>query len=92
MYCNDLYIIKTGKRPCISIKPKLVGKPPVPRIYAKMLFIENYFFVIIQGGIQTNQTFWDNIAENYNWIKPIINDERGTEKRTYWKNKVLNLL
>ena len=57
MYCNDLYIIKTGKRPCISIKPKLVGKPPVPRIYAKMLFIENYFFVIIQGGIQTNQTF-----------------------------------
>ena len=91
MYCNDLYIIKTGKRPCISIKPKLAGKPPEPRIYAKMLFIENYFFVIIHGGIKTNQTFCDNIAvlnlENYNWIKPIIDDEKGTEKKLIGRTK-----
>ena len=83
MYCNDLYIIKIGSRPCINIKPKIAGKPPEPRIHAKMLFLENYFFVIIHGGIQMNQIYCDNIAvlnlENYNWIKPIIDEERGTE-------------
>ena len=85
MYCNDLYVIKTGKKPCTNIKPKISGKPPEPRIHSKMLFIENYFFVIIHGGIQSDQNFCDNIAvlnlENFNWIKPIIDDERGTEKR-----------
>ena len=85
MYCNDLFILKTGKRPCINIKPKISGRPPEPRIHAKMLFVENYFFVIIHGGIRINQTFCDNIAvlnlENYNWIKPIIDDENGSEKR-----------
>ena len=83
IYCNDLYIIKIGKRPCINIKPKIAGKPPEPRIEAKMLFLENYFFIIIHGGIKMNQIFCDNIVvlnlENFNWIKPIIDDERGTE-------------
>ena len=83
IYCNDLYIIKIGKRPCINIKPKIAGKPPEPRIQAKMLFLENYFFIIIHGGIKMNQNFCDNIVvlnlENFNWIKPIIDDERGTE-------------
>ena len=91
MYCNDLFILKTGNRPCINIKPKISGKPPEPRIHAKMLFIENYFFVIIHGGIKINQTFCDNIAvlnlENYNWIKPIIDDEGGTEKRLIGRTK-----
>ena len=91
MYCNDLFILKTGNRPCINIKPKISGKPPEPRIHAKMLFIENYFFVIIHGGIKINQTFCDNIAvlnlENYNWIKPIIDDEDGTEKRLIGRTK-----
>ena len=91
MYCNDLYIIKTGKRPCVNIKPKIAGKPPEPRIHGKMLFLENYFFIIIQGGIKINQTFCDNIAvlnlENYNWIKPIIDDERGTEKKLIGRTK-----
>ena len=83
IYCNDLYIIKIGKRPCINIKPKIAGRPPEPRIQAKMLFLENYFFIIIHGGIKMNQNFCDNIVvlnlENFNWIKPIIDDERGTE-------------
>ena len=91
MYCNDLFILKTGNRPCINIKPKISGKPPEPRIHAKMLFIENYFFVIIHGGIKINQTFCDNIVvlnlENYNWIKPIIDDEGGTEKRLIGRTK-----
>jgi hypothetical protein len=85
MYCNDLYIIKTGKRPCVNIKPKIAGKPPEPRIHGKMLFLENYFFIIIQGGIKADQNFCDDIAvlnlENYNWIKPIIDDERGTSNK-----------
>jgi len=91
MYCNDLFILKTGNRPCINIKPKISGKPPEPRIHAKMLFIENYFFVIIHGGIKINQTFCDNIVvlnlENYNWIKPIIDDEEGAEKRLIGRTK-----
>ena len=80
-YTNDLFIIKTGKKPCINIKPKIQGKPPEPRIYSKMLFLDNYDFLIIHGGRKINQNFCDNIAvlnlENFNWIKPIIDDEKG---------------
>ena len=83
IYCNDLYVIKIGKKPCINIKPKIAGKPPEPRINSKMLFLENYFFIIIHGGITMEQIFCDDIAvlnlENFNWIRPIIDDERGSE-------------
>ena len=85
MYCNDLYVIKTGKRPCLNIKPKISGKPPEARIHGKMLFLEHYFFVIIHGGIKEDQIFCDNISvlnlENYNWINPIIDEERSLAKR-----------
>ena len=80
-YTNTLFIIKTGKKPCINIKPKIQGRPPEPRIHAKMLFLENYDFLVIHGGIKINQNYCDNIAvlnlENFNWIKPIIDDEKG---------------
>ncbi len=83
IYCNDLYVIKIGKKPCINIKPKIAGKPPEARINSKMLFLENYFFIIIHGGITMEQIFCDDIAvlnlENFNWIRPIIDDERGSE-------------
>ena len=50
-----------------------------------MLFLEHYFFVIIHGGIKEDQIFCDNISvlnlENYNWINPIIDEERSLAKR-----------
>ena len=80
-YTNDIFIIKIGHKPCISIKPKIAGPPPEPRIKAKMVFIDNYYFIVIHGGVKINQTFCNDITvlnlENYNWIKPIINDDNG---------------
>ena len=83
-YTNDLFIIKIGHKPCINIKPKIAGSPPEPRIKGKMLFLDNYYFIIIHGGVKINQDFCDDIVilnlENYNWIKPIIPDENGEGK------------
>ncbi len=80
-YTNDVYIIKIGHKPCVNIKPKIAGPPPEPRIKAKMDFIDNFYFLIIHGGIKTNQNFCGDIVvlnlENYNWIKPIIGDSDG---------------
>ena len=49
-----------------------------------MLFLDNYYFIIIHGGMKINQNFCDDIIilnlENYNWIKPIISDEIGEGK------------
>jgi hypothetical protein len=80
-YTNDVYIIKIGHKPCINIKPKIAGPAPEPRIKAKMDFIDNFYFVIIHGGIKTDQNFCGDITvlnlENYNWIKPITGDNDG---------------
>ena len=83
-YTNDIFIIKIGHKPCINIKPKILGPAPEPRIKAKMLFLDNYYFVIIHGGVKINQNFCNDITvlnlENYNWIKPIIPNENGEPK------------
>ena len=80
-YTNDIFIIKIGQKPCINIKPKILGPAPEPRIKAKMVFLENYYFIIIHGGIKSDQNFCNDITvlnlENYNWIKPIIPNENG---------------
>lgn len=82
-YTNDVYIIKIGHKPCINIKPKILGPAPEPRIKAKMVFIDNYYFIIIHGGVKISQNFCNDITvlnlENYNWIKPIIPNENGEE-------------
>ena len=84
VFKNDIHIIRIGHKPCIHIKPKISGPPPEPRIKAKMLFIENYYFLIIHGGVKINQNICNDITvlnlENYNWIKPIIPDETGIGK------------
>ena len=83
-YTNDIHIIKIGHRPCVNIKPKIAGIPPEPRIKAKMAFLDNYYFIIIHGGIKANQHFCNDITvlnlENYNWIRPIISDENNEGK------------
>ena len=83
-YTNDVYIIKIGHRPCINIKPKIAGPAPEPRIKAKMDFIDNFYFLVIHGGVKINQNFCNDITvlnlENYNWIKPIIADDTGEGK------------
>ena len=83
-YTNDLFIIKIGHKPCVNIKPKIAGIPPEPRIKAKMAFLDNYYFIIIHGGVKINQHFCNDITvlnlENYNWIRPIISDENNEGK------------
>ena len=85
IYMNDLHIIRIGHKPCVNFKPKISGPYPEPRIKAKMLFLDNYNFVIIHGGITIKQKFCDDIVvlnlENFNWIKPIISNEIGEGKK-----------
>ena len=49
-----------------------------------MLFLDNYYFIIIHGGVKIKQNFCDDIVilnlENYNWIRPIIPDENEEGK------------
>ena len=49
-----------------------------------MAFLDNYYFIIIHGGIKANQHFCNDITvlnlENYNWIRPIISDENNEGK------------
>ena len=83
-YTNDVFIIKIGHKPCVNLKPKIAGVPPEARIKAKMIFLDNYNFIIIHGGVKTNQHFCNDIMvlnlENYNWIRPIISDENNEGK------------
>jgi hypothetical protein len=47
--CNDVYIIKVCRKPCKVMKPKIRGRPPSPRIKAKMLYMSEYNLIIIHG-------------------------------------------
>ena len=84
-YTNDLFIIQIGHRPCVNVKPKIEGPPPEPRIKAKMVFLDNYYLIIIHGGVKINQHFCNDInilnLENFNWIKPIISDKDNEGKK-----------
>ena len=77
IFMNELFIIKIGQKPCVGIKPKIRGIPPEPRINAKMLYIEDYSFLIIHGGTKVSQYFCDDLVilnlENLNWLRPLIN-------------------
>lgn len=77
-FCNDLYIIKIGRKPCICLKPKIAGQPPEPRINAKMTFIEKYSFLVIHGGTKSNQMFCSDLyvlnLDNYNWLKTMFSE------------------
>ena len=80
-FVNELYIIKIGQKPCVGIRPKIHGIPPEPRINAKMVFIEEYSFLIIHGGTKANQYFCDDLVvlnlENLNWLRPIKTEEKS---------------
>ena len=85
-YNSDLYIIKINRNPCNLFVANIDGIPPLPRINCKMLFIEDYNFIIIHGGMDRNQNILNEImildVESLNWIKPIL-DINNSEKGIY---------
>jgi hypothetical protein len=85
-YNNNLYIIKINRNPCNFFIANIDGIPPLPRINCKMLFIEDYNFIIIHGGMDRNQNILNEImildVESLNWIKPIL-DINNSEKGIY---------
>jgi len=60
-------------------KPKIDGIPPEPRYNSKMVFIEDYNFIVISGGIGRLQRVLNDLMilniESLNWIKPIFEPE-----------------
>ena len=76
---NKLYIISIFRKPCIAFKPKIDGIPPEPRYNSKMIFIEDYDFIVITGGTGKNQRVFNDLMilniESLNWIKPIYEPE-----------------
>ena len=85
-YNSDLYIIKINRNPCNLFVANIDGIPPLPRINCKMLFIEDYNFIIIHGGMDRNQNILNEImildVEGFSWIKPIL-DINNSEKGIY---------
>ena len=85
-YNNELYIIKINRNPCNLFIANIDGIPPLPRINCKMLFIEDYNFIIIHGGMDRNQNILNEImildVESFSWIKPIL-DINNSEKGIY---------
>ena len=79
--CNELWIIKTFKKPCVIMKPKINGRPPLPRINCKMIYLPEMNMVIIHGGCGEGQNVFNDIiilnAENLNWIHPSIEDSNN---------------
>ena len=76
---NKVYLISVCKKPCIVFKPKIDGIPPEPRYNSKMVFIEDYNFIVISGGIGRLQRVLNDLMilniESLNWIKPIFEPE-----------------
>ena len=79
--CNELWIIKTFKKPCVIMKPKINGRPPLPRINCKMIYLTEMNMVIIHGGCGEGQNVFNDItvlnAENLNWIHPSLEDSNN---------------
>ena len=85
--CNDVYIIKVCRKPCKVVKPKIKGRPPSPRINAKMLYMNEYNLIIIHGGCGGDQEIMNDIAiinmETLNWVWPQIEAEDPGEDTKY---------
>ena len=48
--CNDMWLLKIGKKPLEWMKVFTVGAPPCPRYLCSMNFYEKGNFIIIHGG------------------------------------------
>ena len=76
---NEIMIISICKKPCEVFKPRIDGMPPAPRYNSKMIFINDYNFIVISGGTGINQIVFNDLMildmECLNWIKPIFDND-----------------
>ena len=74
--CNDMWLLKVGKKPLEWVKLVTYGKPPCPRYLCSMNFFENVNFIIIHGGktkindqkFALNDTYLFELYR-YEWLK-----------------------
>ena len=78
-YSNELYVIKICRKPCVVVKPKVKGKPPVGRINCKMFYMHEMNILIVHGGCGEGQNVLNDVMvlniENLNWIRPVIEED-----------------
>ena len=90
-FCNDVYVIKICRKPCKVSKIKVNGKPPEPRINAKMIYMHEYNMVIIHGGCGEEQQLFNDIAiinmNNLCWIWPKVEIDDSIEEIKYLMNR-----
>ena len=76
---NDLFVISICKKPCEVYKVKTFGIPPKERFNFKMVFINDYNFIVISGGSGYKQFVFNDLMildlESLNWIKPIFEND-----------------
>ena len=74
--CNDMWLLKIGKKPLEWIKVSSFGKSPCPRYLCSMNFFEKGNFIIIHGGktkingdkFALNDTYLFELYR-YEWIR-----------------------
>jgi hypothetical protein len=64
--CNDLWILRIGKKPLEWYKAETSGNPPSPRYSFTMNYHEEGNFVIIHGG--RNNSSSENYALNDTYV------------------------
>ena len=73
------FVISICKKPCEVHKVKTFGIPPKERFNFKMVFINDYNFIVISGGSGYKQFVFNDLMildlESLNWIKPIFEND-----------------
>ena len=72
-FCNDIWILRIGKKPLEWIKPNFRGKPPKPRFSHTLNYYEDGNFIILHGG--RNDFTSDSFALNDTFIFDLLKFE-----------------
>ena len=86
--CNDMWLLKIGKKPLEWEKVLTFGAPPCPRYLCSMNFFEKGNFIIIHGGktkineesFALNDTYLFDLYR-YHWLKVDYGDKENLVKK-----------
>ena len=86
--CNDLWLLKIGKKPLEWEKVLTIGNPPCPRYLCSMNFFEKGNFIVIHGGktkineesFALNDTYLFELYR-YQWLKVEYGDKENFVKK-----------
>ena len=86
--CNDMWLLKIGKKPLEWEKVLAFGEPPCPRYLCSMNFFEKGNFIIIHGGktrinegsFALNDTYLFELYR-YQWLRVDYGDKASSVKK-----------